>query len=260
MALPSLLIGLDYLHEACKIIHTDLKPENVLIAGVHGKFGKTVVNDLPSLRAVYRVSKAQKQAKGPDAMSSEQKEETGAGADNKIADYDLVDMRLSKAIKEYEAIVAANPVDKSGNLKSGSTISAEERKRVKKKIKKLKARRARRRLKQLQEEGFIQQKPNAAADIAKKNVTKNKEEGENHEDNGWHVVRKRSSRKLKDVRQSKTFSEVVVASNFRDKPAENEEAPKQEIIAEITAITSKNELQKYLSPKKATIEVRAIFF
>jgi serine/threonine-protein kinase SRPK3 len=26
------LIGLDYLHRKCRIIHTDLKPENVIVA------------------------------------------------------------------------------------------------------------------------------------------------------------------------------------------------------------------------------------
>ena len=42
------LLGLDYLHRICGIIHTDLKPENVLVACPFGipidKIGKALVN------------------------------------------------------------------------------------------------------------------------------------------------------------------------------------------------------------------------
>ena len=248
---------MEYLHKTCKIIHTDLKPENVLIAGVHGKFGKTVVNNLPALRAMYRVSKEQKKAKAPDAMFSEQKEETvSAAGESNGTEYDLVDMRLSKFIKEYEAIVVANPVDKSGNLKSGSTITAEERKKLKKKIKRLKAKRARRRLKQLQEEGLVQQQPQAAS-MEKGKAPKNTG-GENQEENGWHIVRKRSSRKLKDVRQSKTFTEVLLAFNFRENSDAKAEGSQKTPTVEVTPIRHKNEVQKYLSTQKPIMEVSRV--
>merc|ERR1719231_1565193 len=48
------LIGLDYLHRICGIIHTDLKPENVLVSCPKGvpvnKFGVPLIGEIdPSL-------------------------------------------------------------------------------------------------------------------------------------------------------------------------------------------------------------------
>ena len=34
------LIGLDYLHRYCKIIHTDLKPENVIVSLTHDELSE----------------------------------------------------------------------------------------------------------------------------------------------------------------------------------------------------------------------------
>ena len=38
------LIGLDYLHRVCKIIHTDLKPENAIVALGNDELGDIVKN------------------------------------------------------------------------------------------------------------------------------------------------------------------------------------------------------------------------
>jgi serine/threonine-protein kinase SRPK3 len=38
------LIGLDYLHRICKIIHTDLKPENTIVALNDEELGDIVKN------------------------------------------------------------------------------------------------------------------------------------------------------------------------------------------------------------------------
>lgn len=38
-----ILIGLDYIHRICKIIHTDLKPENVILA-LHEKDLKEILD------------------------------------------------------------------------------------------------------------------------------------------------------------------------------------------------------------------------
>lgn len=38
------LIGLDYLHRICKIIHTDLKPENTIVALNNDELGEIVKN------------------------------------------------------------------------------------------------------------------------------------------------------------------------------------------------------------------------
>mmetsp|Transcript_114696 Transcript_114696/g.255916 ORF Transcript_114696/g.255916 Transcript_114696/m.255916 type:complete len:675 (+) Transcript_114696:162-2186(+) len=66
------LIGLDYLHRICGIIHTDLKPENVLVSCPRGvpvnKHGVPLVGQIdPALLAAKRESVAQKLLQGKEA-------------------------------------------------------------------------------------------------------------------------------------------------------------------------------------------------
>jgi len=51
------LIALDYLHRICKIIHTDLKPENCIVALSNESLADIVKNGkIPKQRKKYQVS------------------------------------------------------------------------------------------------------------------------------------------------------------------------------------------------------------
>ena len=53
-----ILVGLDYLHRICKIIHTDLKPENAIVALNNEALGEIVKNgQIPKARKKYQTSK-----------------------------------------------------------------------------------------------------------------------------------------------------------------------------------------------------------
>ena len=53
-----ILIGLDYLHRICKIIHTDLKPENAIVALNNEALSEIVKNgQIPKSRKKYQTSK-----------------------------------------------------------------------------------------------------------------------------------------------------------------------------------------------------------
>ena len=52
-----ILIGLDYLHRICKIIHTDLKPENTIVALSNDSLAEIVKNgQIPKSRKKYMQS------------------------------------------------------------------------------------------------------------------------------------------------------------------------------------------------------------
>jgi serine/threonine protein kinase len=51
------LIALDYLHRICKIIHTDLKPENCIVALSNDSLAEIVKNgNIPKQRKKYQMS------------------------------------------------------------------------------------------------------------------------------------------------------------------------------------------------------------
>jgi serine/threonine-protein kinase SRPK3 len=53
-----ILVGLDFLHRVCKIIHTDLKPENTIVVLSEESMGEIVKNGkIPKARKKYQPSK-----------------------------------------------------------------------------------------------------------------------------------------------------------------------------------------------------------
>jgi len=86
------LIGLDYLHRICGIIHTDLKPENVLVSCPKGvpvnKLGVPLIGHIdPSMLAAKRESMAQKllmnkESKGKQGKKGKNKKGKGEADDN----------------------------------------------------------------------------------------------------------------------------------------------------------------------------------
>merc|ERR1719454_555726 len=89
------LIGLDYLHRICGIIHTDLKPENVLVSCPKGvpvnKIGIPLIGNVdPALLAAKKEAMPQKllqnQTKKADKKKGKKKGKGDAGDDGKDGD------------------------------------------------------------------------------------------------------------------------------------------------------------------------------
>ncbi|GBG28315.1 Protein kinase, putative [Hondaea fermentalgiana] len=160
-------VALHYLHSECKIIHTDLKPENVLIAGLHGKVVDELLPSLPSLRAYARACEAkhldgktpvknqryhaeasgQSEPNSPAAVAAAAAAAAAAKAATLAvagrARTDTVtaeNQALFAEIAEIEATLENNPVDEHTG-KPKTSMKPEERKRLKKRLKRLRARR-----------------------------------------------------------------------------------------------------------------------
>mmetsp|Transcript_2301 Transcript_2301/g.4477 ORF Transcript_2301/g.4477 Transcript_2301/m.4477 type:complete len:1065 (+) Transcript_2301:219-3413(+) len=126
-------IALHFLHCECKIIHTDLKPENVLVAGLRGT--KLVDELLPSLPALKAYARACEQ-KILDEPKTSPKAKGKVDA-KKVADHGRKES-LVDVIEALEIKLLENPVDpKTGKVVSGA-LGVEERKKLKKKLKRLK--------------------------------------------------------------------------------------------------------------------------
>mmetsp|Transcript_17849 Transcript_17849/g.23358 ORF Transcript_17849/g.23358 Transcript_17849/m.23358 type:complete len:686 (-) Transcript_17849:567-2624(-) len=193
-------VALQYLHDECEIIHTDLKPENVLIAGVSGRVALDLVPNLPALQSCARVS-GESAANMIDSKSlnlsldetNEKSRFNTSSSKHEVHEFDAADSKLTKLINEYQKLMD----DSSGSVKPDKV---EERKKLKKKIKKLKHKRAKRRVKLLAE------KENAdyslRADKANTKIAAPMDGG--NPKNGWILVesksRKRQWRKLRDIR------------------------------------------------------------
>jgi len=133
-------VALHYLHVECGIIHTDLKPENVLVAGLNGKVVESLLPGLPSLRAYARA--CEKKLVGNDSAKARSKSLEASGSGMKVIanDSEQETRTLKQRIDEIQRRLAANPVDpKTGKVKHG-TMKKEEHTKLKKKLKRLKQR------------------------------------------------------------------------------------------------------------------------
>ena len=112
-------VALDFLHTTCKIIHTDLKPENVLICGLRGKCVDDYLPSLPALQTCARVNREEREA----ALHPRAKQTVNTNVEYTVEDMD-------RALAELEARLLSLPVD-----------SSDERRRIKKKMKRFKRKR-----------------------------------------------------------------------------------------------------------------------
>lgn len=131
------LIGLDYLHRICGIIHTDLKPENVLVACPKGvpvnKHGVPLVGNIdPAILAAKRDSMAQKllhmkeaakQAKAEKKKKVKQRAERGADG----GDDDTKDNEREEAPEAIRYAPEGDSAEQDARLRPAPTLALESR-------------------------------------------------------------------------------------------------------------------------------------
>ena len=118
-------IALDHLHTTCKIIHTDLKPENVLICGLRGIYASKYAEALPALRTCDRVAKEEARDLARSAAKydahTDTADSTRSGGNN--VEYTMRD--LDAAIAELDAKAAGANADEKRRLRKRLSVSSE---------------------------------------------------------------------------------------------------------------------------------------
>lgn len=82
-----ILVGLDFLHRICHVIHTDLKPENVVVSLTESEIREIIENGRISESKAYQARiKEYQEAHGVELQEHKKKEEEGKREKERIAE------------------------------------------------------------------------------------------------------------------------------------------------------------------------------